>query len=802
MSIGGSMCHMDVTMFLRAATCAVIIIGIQTGSSAMDQTPTTDQTPPMASNGRNRLSEATSPYLLQHQANPVHWYQWGEEAFEAARSQNKPIFLSIGYSTCYWCHVMERECFEDQEVADWLNKLFIAIKVDREERPDIDEIYMTATQLITRGRGGWPISLFLEPNELKPFFGGTYFPKHDRGGRRGLITLMTFVHDKWTNNGKQVSQQADIVANAVISRLTSKQEPTLLTSKVVEKGISSLLASYDSSLGGFSNAPKFPMPIYADFLMEAGWDIPQVRKSIKKTLDSMFMGGMYDQVGGGFHRYSTDAKWLVPHFEKMLYDNGLLTSTYAKAYELTGEATYAKVIEETLDYVNRELSAPDGGFFSAQDAETNHLEGETYLWRESQIREVLDEANMSDDVDFALSIYGVDRGTNFQDPHHPEEPPTNVLFLTDHPSKLASNHGASYLEFQAKVDSIDAALLAVRDTRDQPITDDKIITAWNGIMMTGFADAGRVLENPAWVARATRAANFILSQMKNSDGTLLRTWRDGKAGVDGFLIDYASLIRGLLAIHEANLDKKVLADAVKLYDKARELFYVDGEGWYDTQEGQSDLFVRTRAQSDGAMPAATSLILTDLVKLSEITRKQRFLNDAMSTLDSESQLIDTSPIATVVATTALHKLLETHPERFDEPFEVNMANSSPVRMSCQQDSIKVIAGSSASFTVQLRMAMGWHVNTHTPGNQYAIPLTFNSLDENISLDINWPEGVTMISAGESVEVYSGSVSIPITVTANQSVKEPTKIMVTWQACNEETCLAKETMRVPCTIIVE
>lgn len=769
---------------------------------AMNQTPTIDQTPPSSVSGRNRLGEATSPYLLQHAENPVHWYEWGEDAFEAARSQNKPIFLSIGYSTCYWCHVMERESFEDQEVADWLNKLFIAVKVDREERPDIDEIYMTATQMITRGRGGWPISLFLEPKELKPFFGGTYYPKDSKGGRRGFISLMQFVNDKWKNNQKGVTKQAGMVADAVISRLTSSHEQTPLDSKVVEKGVSALLARYDSDRGGFSNSPKFPMPIYSDFLMEAGWDIPQVRKAIKKTLDNMFMGGIYDQVGGGFHRYSTDDKWLVPHFEKMLYDNGLLVSTYAKAYELTGEATYAKVIDETLGYVNREMSAPNGGFYSAQDAETNHLEGETYLWRDSQLLEALTTAGMSNEIEFALSIYGVDSGTNFQDPHHPEEPETNVLFLTDHPERLASKHGMSYSEYQALVDKIDSALLEVRDTRDQPKTDDKIITAWNGIMIKGFADAGRVLDNPSWIERAEEAANFIMTQMKKSDDTLLRTWREGKPGVDGFLIDYASFIRGLLAIYQANLDSQFLTEAIELYNKARELFYVDGEGWYDTQEGQSDLFVRTRAQSDGAMPSATSLILSDLVQLSSITNESRFLNDAMKTLKSESKLIDSAPIAAVVATTTLHNLLQSHPEKFDESFEVTMANSSPVRMSCDQSSVNIKAGGSVLLTVKLRMAIGWHVNSHAPGNEYAIPLSFKSLDDNVSLDVTWPQDVTMVSAGESVNVYGGSLSFPITVSANQGAKGPVKIMVTWQACNEETCLAPETTNVPCSVTVE
>jgi uncharacterized protein len=757
---------------------------------------TTDQGPVSSSEGTNRLGETTSPYLLQHQHNPVHWYAWGEEAFKAAREQNKLIFLSIGYSTCYWCHVMERECFENQEVADWLNKDFIAIKVDREERPDIDEIYMTALQLMTRGRGGWPISLFLEPTDLKPIWGATYLSKSD------FINFMQTIQQKWETEKDVISERANLIANAVISRLTSLQEKTPLSSEVVEQGVSSLLTKYDSSLGGFSSRPKFPMPIYSDFLMEAGWEIPQVQKAVKKTLDSMLMGGMYDQVGGGFHRYSTDAKWLVPHFEKMLYDNGQLVSTYAKAYELLGEATYAKVIEETLAYIDRELSAPDGGFFSAQDAETNHLEGETYLWREAQVHEALTAAGMEDEIEFALSVYGVDQGTNFQDPHHEDEPETNVLFFSNHPERLASKHKMSYEEFRVRLDAVNKALLAVRDTRDQPSTDDKIITAWNGIMIAGYANAGKILQNDAWVNRASVAATFILSEMKSNDGKLLRTWRNGKGGAEAFLIDYASLVRGLLAIYEANRDESMLDEAITLYGKARELFYVDGEGWYDTEQGKSDLFVRTRALSDGAIPAASSYILGAQISLSKLTNDSRFLQDAMATLDAESQMLSASPLSAVVATMHLNGLLDAHPEKFNEEFEYSIANQSTVRMSCEPSSITLSKNSKMTIHVQLQMAKNWHVNTNNPGSEYSVPLSFTAIGEGVTIEPAWPEGETMISAGESVSVFGESVTIPITISANENANGSVNIIARWQSCNESTCLNPEENRVPCAIVVE
>ena len=773
-----------------------VIVGALAFTNMMSFAQAPEQGPSAENVGRNHLGETTSPYLLQHQYNPVHWYPWGEEAFKVARDQNKMIFLSIGYSTCYWCHVMERECFEDQEVADMLNKDFIAIKVDREERPDIDEIYMTALQLITRGRGGWPISLFLEPTDLKPVWGATYLSKSD------FMNFMQKMEQTWTTDKAKITERGDLVANAVIQRLTSLQEPVGLSSEVVTQGVSSLLSRYDAELGGFSGRPKFPMPIYSDFLMSAGWEIPQVQKAVKKTLDAMLMGGMYDQVGGGFHRYSTDAKWLVPHFEKMLYDNGQLVTTYAKAYELTGESSYAKVIEETLAYVDRELSAPDGGFFSAQDAETNHLEGETYLWREAQLRKALTDAGLEADIDFVLQVYGVDKGTNFQDPHHPEEPATNVLFFSNHPDRLASKHKMSYEEFRSKLDGINRALLAERDTRDQPLTDDKIITAWNGIMIAGYANAGKTLQHDAWIERATRAANFILQEMRLPNGKLLRTWRNGKGGAEAFLIDYASLIRGLLAIYDANRDDAMLKEAIVLYDKAKELFFVEGEGWYDTEDGKSDLFVRTRALSDGAIPAATSFMLGDLISLSNATSDARFLNDAMATLDSESQMMAGQALAAVVATMHLDTLLKTHSEKFDGAWEPAIGEESMVRMTSENASVTVAKGSSVTIEVKLQMAKGWHVNSNNPGNEFTIPISFKSLDDSVTLSIAWPHAETMISAGEQVSVFGGSVIIPITITASESASGVVGIMARWQSCNEQTCLAAEDVRVPCTVIVE
>ena len=758
-----------------------------------------DQTPATENKGRNRLAETTSPYLLQHAQNPVYWWPWGEEAFAAARAQNKPIFMSIGYSTCYWCHVMERESFEDQEVADILNEHFIAIKVDREERPDVDEIYMAATQMMNNGHGGWPMSVFLEPNELKPFYAGTYFPKEDSGSRRGFMSVLNFMSQNFVNNREAIDKQADAVANAVVNRLTVSPIAAPINSKTVQEGVSSLLVREDKTYGGFATKPKFPMPIYVDFLMESGWDIPQVRKAVKKNLDAMLLGGMYDQVGGGFHRYSTDEKWLVPHFEKMLYDNGQLLSTYAKAYELTDDETYASVIRETVEYVQRELNSPDGGFLSAQDAETNHLEGETYLWREQELRDALTASNLSSEIDFILSVYGIDKGTNFQDPHHPEVPRTSVLYLVDHPSKLARNHGLSRDDFEAKLATINESILKVRATRDQPSTDDKVITSWNGLMIGGLADSGRVLDEPTWIERAKQAADFIQKEMRLEDGRLLRTWRNGVKGNAGFLEDYAAMIRGLTALYEASGDQSVLEMAKDLYAQAKIRFYVEGEGWYDTEENQSDLFVRTRAFYDGAVPAATSMIFDALVTLSQLTGEQIYIDDAFEAAKFESGVMQQAPTSVVVATGAFHRFLQEHPEKFDEEFEVSIASPSPVRMSCASSNLSLVVGESKVVVLKLQMAKGWHVNSNDPGSEYAVPFKITVLGDGASVSAEWPTSETITSAGESIRVFGGVIEIPITVTATST--SGVQLMVTWQACDSESCLAQETKEIPCKISI-
>jgi uncharacterized protein YyaL (SSP411 family) len=483
----------------------------------------------------------------------------------------------------------------------------------------------------------------------------------------------------------------------------------------------------------------------------------------------------------------------------MLYDNGQLLSTYAKAYELTDDETYASVIRETVEYVQRELNSPDGGFLSAQDAETNHLEGETYLWREQELRDALTASNLSSEIDFILSVYGIDKGTNFQDPHHPEVPRTSVLYLVDHPSKLARNHGLSRDDFEAKLATINESILKVRATRDQPSTDDKVITSWNGLMIGGLADSGRVLDEPTWIERAKQAADFIQKEMRLEDGRLLRTWRNGVKGNAGFLEDYAAMIRGLTALYEASGDQSVLEMAKDLYAQAKIRFYVEGEGWYDTEENQSDLFVRTRAFYDGAVPAATSMIFDALVTLSQLTGEQIYIDDAFEAAKFESGVMQQAPTSVVVATGAFHRFLQEHPEKFDEEFEVSIASPSPVRMSCASSNLSLVVGESKVVVLKLQMAKGWHVNSNDPGSEYAVPFKITVLGDGASVSAEWPTSETITSAGESIRVFGGVIEIPITVTATST--SGVQLMVTWQACDSESCLAQETKEIPCKISI-
>ena len=745
----------------------------------------------------NRLINQTSPYLLQHAHNPVNWYSWGPEAFEAARREDKPIFMSIGYSTCYWCHVMERESFEDEQVAAYMNQHFIAIKVDREERPNVDDIYMAAVQTLAR-RGGWPMSVFLEPQSLKPFYGGTYFPK------QRFLALLQQIAGQWTSQRSQLLQKADQTALNVTRRLGSFSRPQSIDGRDVDNAVARFLAGFDQANGGFRRgAPKFPIPPNLQFLIYAGWDDPSMRQALLYTLNRMAMGGIYDQIGGGFHRYSTDARWLVPHFEKMLYDNGQLASVYAEAYKRTGDPFYAEVLRQTLDYVLREMTSPQGRLYSAQDAEANEREGSSYVWTKDQLRAALYEAGLSDDTDFALAVYGLDRGPNFQDPHHREDGRKNVLYLSTKPIDQARSLGMSLPEYQARLKKVQRAMLTSRNARVQPITDDKTLAAWNGLMIAGLADGGRVLDDPRYLEAANNAVRFILTNMRTSDGGLLRTYRSGTARIDGLLEDYAFFIRGLLALHRATGDDQFVQHSIELAEAARGRFWDESSGgFFDTLQGQADLFVRTKSTRDGVVPSGNSVMIHNLLDLYELTGDPRYLNDAAATLRFLSRKIKTQPTGSSIAVLALNRFAEAYPAYLPGQSQRTAAPPDPVTITTSTNTVRVAPTEPGNVEVTLQISDGYHVNAHDPGIAQLIGLTVQVIGQGLEVEVNYPAGESYRGplGDRELRVHSGRVTLPVRITQSGPVQGQPKLMVTYQVCTDKVCLAPTRSILPITIV--
>jgi uncharacterized protein len=581
----------------------------------------------------NLLAGERSPYLLQHKDNPVDWYPWGEAAFEKARHEDKPIFLSVGYSTCHWCHVMEHESFENAAVAEVLNRHFVSIKVDREERPDVDRVYMTFVQ-VTTGSGGWPMSVWLTPS-LEPFYGGTYFPPTSRWGRPGFIEVLEEIARVWRDERGRVEQSANTIVERLRSVGADGTAEAVPDSSVLETAVREFAAAFDHRRGGFGAATKFPRPSELLFLLREHWrtDSAEPRDMVLTTLRAMALGGMRDHIGGGFHRYSVDPEWRVPHFEKMLYDQAQLVLAYIEAAQVSGDPSFADVAVDTLAYVRRDLTHPEGGFYSAEDADsvppaadheprtTNHQpgkrEGAFYVWTDEEVEQVLG----ADAGVFRLR-YGVRPDGNA--PFDPQNEFThqNLLYTARTMEEVASLTGASIDTVTETLERVRARLLEVRSQRPRPHLDDKILTAWNGLMIGAFARAGRLLENgSAYVAIACRAAEFIRTHLWNAgSSTLLRRFRDGHAAVEGYAEDYAYLTFGLIELFQADGDPRWLEWALTLTRRLDELFWdpVDG-GWYSTSGNDPSVLLRLKEEYDGAEPAASSIAVLNLLMLSHLT---------------------------------------------------------------------------------------------------------------------------------------------------------------------------------------
>jgi uncharacterized protein len=600
----------------------------------------------------NRLIHEKSPYLLQHAHNPVDWYPWGAEAFEKARREDKPIFLSIGYSTCHWCHVMERESFENEQTAAILNQYFVAIKVDREERPDVDRIYMTFVQASTGG-GGWPLSVWLTP-ELKPFFGGTYFPPENRYGHPGFPAVLEQIAEAWRTDQARIQESSREVIEQLETQAALAEGPALrLDQDALDSGFYTFRRSYDTRYAGFGDAPKFPRPVVLNFLLryhartrnQEALDMPLA------TLREMAKGGMYDQLGGGFHRYSVDARWFVPHFEKMLYDQAQLAISYLEAFQLSGAAGYAQTARGILDYVLRDLLDADGGFYSAEDADSvidpAHPEikgeGAYYVWTQSEIEAITGRPAAK----YFCYRFGVEERGNVQsDPHH-EFADKNILYQAHTIEETARHFDQPAAEVASALQQAAGALLEARGQRVRPHLDDKVLAAWNGLMISALAKAGVVLGEPRYREAARRAADFMVRRMYQPDsGTLLRRYRQGEAAIPGFLDDYAFFTQALLDLYETGFDLDDLRLAIRLTEEqARRFEDAEHGGFYSTAAGDAALVMRIKDDYDGAEPSGNSIAVLNLLRLAQITDRRDFRESAGRALAAFSTRLLTLPAA-------------------------------------------------------------------------------------------------------------------------------------------------------------
>jgi uncharacterized protein YyaL (SSP411 family) len=591
----------------------------------------------------NRLAAETSPYLRQHARNPVDWYPWGPEALERARALDRPIFLSIGYSACHWCHVMEHESFENEEIARFLNEHFVSIKVDREERPDLDQIYMTSVQALT-GQGGWPMSVFLTP-DLKPFTGGTYFPPDDRFGRPGFKRVLTMIAEWWVTRRAEIEQGAAQITEHVRNSVGLPAGNGDLDEGVLRRAVAGLSRSFDSRNGGFGSAPKFPRPMDVRLLLRV-WkrfgDTDALHMA-RHTLDRMAMGGIYDHLGGGFARYSTDERWFVPHFEKMLYDNALLTVAYAEAFRVTGDPLYRSVIEETLGWVRREMTSPDGPFYSTLDADSEGVEGKYYAWTADEIERVLGK----DDGEVFGSVYGVEPEGNWQDPHGHGPPRANILYRAKTFEQSAKLHRVDEGELRARLARCRENLFAERSHRIRPGLDEKALTAWNGLMVAGFAEAARTLGDPSYAETAAKAADFILAKMRTPDGKLFRTWSAGSPPkLNAYLEDYSFLIDGLVSLYEATYEPRWIASALDLTRVMVDQFWDDKEGgFFYTGRDHETLIARNKDPHDNAIPSGNAMAVTALLKLVKLTGRPDLADKAAATLQLYRGLLAEHPLS-------------------------------------------------------------------------------------------------------------------------------------------------------------
>jgi uncharacterized protein YyaL (SSP411 family) len=750
----------------------------------------------------NRLIRESSPYLLLHAHNPVDWYPWGEEAIEKARREGKPIFLSVGYSTCYWCHVMEREVFSNPAIAAQMNQWFVSIKVDREERPDLDEIYITATELMNRS-AGWPNSLFLTP-DLEPFFAGTYFPPEDRAGQTGFPRVLQGIHTAWETRRPEVLAQANQLTEELRDAIAQRREPAAAVPALsaVTAAVARLEASFDQAHGGFGGPPKFPSPGNLFFLWEAGG--ADARHMVVETLHHMGEGAIYDQVGGGFHRYALDAAWRVPHFEKMLYDNAHLGELLAVAARETGDADLERLARGTFDFVLAQMTLPAGAFKSAIDAETDGVEGAYYLWTRDEARAVLGE----DGYKLLAPIFGLDEAPNF-------EGGRTTLYLTRPLDDHARRLGISRHELLERLAPMLAKLRLARAQRKLPLIDDKVLTDWNGMMIAALARGGELLGEPRYTAAAVQAARFILTQLEGPATTqtrrlggsragsaatpiLFHAWRNGGAKIPAFLDDYAFLIRGLLALQEATRDARWRAEAERLADEM-ESRLGDPHGGYYNSEARADLLFQSRAATDGAIPSGNAIATLDLLRLGRRARAAASLRAFAHEIESFPAAMPTLADAVFVFHGGLSAAAaqKAAAGRDGQPGASASATApappgEALAREVVKTGVRVDAAGAAGwrpFVLDLEIRGGWHVNANPASLDFLIPTQVEGTLRRVVYPVG--QRLRFPFAPDEIAVYTGKAAIRGEVGPTERA-----LRLTYQACDEQRCLPPVHTTVP------
>jgi len=762
----------------------------------------------------NRLIHEKSPYLLQHAHNPVDWFPWGEEAFAKARNEDKPIFLSVGYSTCYWCHVMEKESFEDSEVAAVLNEHFVAVKVDREERPDVDEQYMLATQLLT-SRGGWPNSVWLTP-EGKPWMAGTYFPKPR------FIPALTQLAGIWKDRRDEVNKQADALAAAISEAAGAAVLAgdggvgSALKTEIVDQAVATLVSRFEPQHGGFGTAPKFPPHGALQLLMRQYRykNDGALLEPITKTLDAMWLGGLHDHIGGGFHRYSTDDRWLLPHFEKMLYDNAQLMRNYADGFLVAGHERYREAVEDIFRWVQREMTSPQGAFFSAIDSGEVGKEGEGYTWHRDQVVKALGTG----DGAFFAGLYNFEEQGNFAEESTGERTGVNIPHLDQPIEAGARARGEEPKAFAARIAELRERLLAERRTWPQPHKDDKVLTGWNGLMIASLAYAGRMLDEARYTAAASGAADFILNTMTRN-GLLLRTYRDGEARLPGFLDDHAYFAQGLIELHRATGAARWLEEADRLGAAlVRDFQDQEGGGFFFTADYHEDLIMRSKSLGGGGnVPDANGAAVQVLLELADLTGKSEYRGAARRTLESLAGLMARSPFSTEHLLLAAAEYLRRADDAAGRTPAAGIAAAPPrpgpdvskranaVSIEAHASRLSVKPGDSFRVAVAINIDEGWHLYGENPDADFLIPTM-------VAVDPGEPFVIGEIEVPEShraedpvlkkmVNTYTGRIWFQLPVTVRTGAKPGAvslSVAVQTQACDASRCLPSQTttLRIP------